>query len=109
MALEKICQAATKSGFYQHWQPASSEFFIEAERESRGKPAEISTYCLVIGGSMIFTYLSAAVGRNCASRIGAQLVTGIRFLGRGIILKSEMDRKNGKRCPPAIRKCCTPS
>jgi putative Mg2+ transporter-C (MgtC) family protein len=59
-------------------------FFIGAERESRSKAAEISRHCLVIGSSMIFTYLSAAVDPNSASRIGAQLVTGILFLGRGI-------------------------
>jgi len=34
-------------------------FIIGAERESRGKAAGISTNCFVIGGSMIFTYLSA--------------------------------------------------
>jgi len=36
-------------------------FLIGAERESRGKPAGISTHCLVIGGTMIFTYISAQV------------------------------------------------
>ena len=41
---------------------------------------------------MIFTYLSAAVDPNSTSRIGAQLVTGVRFLGRGIILKSVIDK-----------------
>lgn len=59
-------------------------FFIGAERESRSKAAEISTHCLVIASSMIFTYLSAAVDPNSTSRIGAQLVTSILFLGRGI-------------------------
>ena len=33
-------------------------FLIGVERESRGKSAGISTYILVIAGSMIFTYLS---------------------------------------------------
>jgi putative Mg2+ transporter-C (MgtC) family protein len=42
---------------------------------------------------MIFTYLSAAVGPNSTTRISAQLVTGIGFLGAGIILKGELDRK----------------
>jgi putative Mg2+ transporter-C (MgtC) family protein len=32
-------------------------FVIGAERESRGKPAGISTNSLVIGGAMLFTYL----------------------------------------------------
>ena len=36
---------------------------------------------------MIFTYLSAAVDPTSTSRIGAQLVSGIGFLGAGIILK----------------------
>jgi hypothetical protein len=59
------------------------------EREAAG----ISTNCFVIGGSMIFTYLSAAVDPNSTTRIAAQLVTGIGFLGAGIILKGELDRK----------------
>jgi putative Mg2+ transporter-C (MgtC) family protein len=48
---------------------------IGAERESRGKPAGISTHSFVIGGSMIFTYLSALVDPNSTSRIAAQLNT----------------------------------
>ena len=68
-------------------------FLIGAERESRGKPAGISTHCFVIGGSMIFTYLSAHVDPNSSSRIATQLVSGIGFLGAGIILKSEADER----------------
>ena len=68
-------------------------FLIGAERESRGKPAGIGTHCFVIGGSMIFTYLSAHVDPNSSSRIAAQLVTGVGFLGAGIILKSEADER----------------
>ena len=54
-------------------------FLIGAERESRGKPA----------GTMMFTYISAQVDPNSTSRIAAQVVSGIGFLGAGIILKSE--------------------
>ena len=68
-------------------------FLIGAERESRGKPAGISTHCLVIGGTMMFTYISAQVDPNSTSRIAAQIVTGIGFLGAGIILKSESTEK----------------
>ena len=68
-------------------------FVIGAERESRGKPAGISTNSLVIGGSMLFTYLSAAVDPNSTSRIAAQVVSGIGFLGAGMILKGEVDKK----------------
>ena len=68
-------------------------FVIGAERESRGKPAGISTNSLVIGGSMLFTYLSAAIDPNSTSRIAAQVVSGIGFLGAGMILKGEIDKK----------------
>jgi putative Mg2+ transporter-C (MgtC) family protein len=69
---------------------------IGVERESRGKPAGISTHSFVIGGSMIFTYLSALVDPNSTSRIAAQLITGIGFLGAGVILKGEIDGKLGE-------------
>jgi putative Mg2+ transporter-C (MgtC) family protein len=68
-------------------------FAIGVEREFRGKPAGISTHCLVIGGSAIFTFLSSLVDPFSLSRISAQIVAGIGFLGAGIILKSELDRK----------------
>lgn len=68
-------------------------FLIGAERESRGKPAGISTHCLVIGGTMMFTYVSAQVDPNSTSRIAAQVVSGIGFLGAGMILKSESTEK----------------
>ena len=68
-------------------------FVIGVERESRNKPAGIHTHCLVIGGAMIFTFLSSLVDANSSSRIAAQVVSGIGFLGAGIILKSEIDKK----------------
>jgi putative Mg2+ transporter-C (MgtC) family protein len=60
---------------------------IGAERESRGKPAGISTHCLVIAGTMMFTYISAQVDPNSTSRIAAQVVSGIGFLGAGDLKK----------------------
>ncbi len=68
-------------------------FAIGAERESRGKPAGISTHCLVIGGAAIFAFLSSLVDPNSTSRIAAQIVSGIGFLGAGIILRNESDRR----------------
>ena len=67
-------------------------FLIGAERESRGKPAGISTHILVIAGAMVFTYLSAHVDQNSTSRIAAYVVAGIGFLGGGMIIKG--DAKN---------------
>jgi putative Mg2+ transporter-C (MgtC) family protein len=62
-------------------------FAIGLERESRGKDAGISTHTLVIMGSMLFTFMSALVEPEFASRIAAGVVTGIGFLGAGLILK----------------------
>jgi putative Mg2+ transporter-C (MgtC) family protein len=68
---------------------------IGADKELKGKASGIGTHCLVIGGSMIFTYISAMVDPNSTSRIAAQIVTGIGFLGAGIILKDELfDKKD---------------
>ena len=69
-------------------------FLIGAERESRGKDAGISTHAFVIGGSMLFTFLSMHVDPASTSRIAAQIVSGIGFLGAGLILKDGASVKN---------------
>lgn len=66
-------------------------FVIGAERERRGKPAGISTNSFVIGGSALFTFVSLAVDPNSPARIAAQVVSGVGFLGAGMILKSDKD------------------
>lgn len=69
-------------------------FFIGLERESRKKDAGISTHTLVILGSMLFTFLSMQVDPASTSRIAAQVVTGIGFLGAGLILKEGTTVRN---------------
>ncbi len=69
-------------------------YIIGAERESRGKDAGISTHILVIAGAMLFTLLSSAVDPMSESRIAAQIVSGIGFLGAGLILKEGTTVKN---------------
>lgn len=68
-------------------------FLIGLEREHKDKPAGISTHSFVIGGSMIFTYLSAIVEPQHTSRIAAEIVAGIGFLGAGVILKGEEEKR----------------
>ena len=65
---------------------------IGSERESRGKAAGISTHTFVIAGSMTFTLLSMYMDPSSPARIAAQIVSGIGFLGAGIILKREEGR-----------------
>lgn len=71
-----------------------SGFVIGAERESRGKDAGISTHTMVIIGAMLFTFLSSLVDPASESRIAAQIVSGIGFLGAGLIVKDGVNVKN---------------
>lgn len=63
---------------------------IGIERESRGKPAGISTFTLVISGAMVFTFLSSLVDPASTTRIAAYVVGGIGFLGAGMIIKGDV-------------------
>jgi putative Mg2+ transporter-C (MgtC) family protein len=65
---------------------------IGVERELRGKPAGISTNCFVMAGACLFTFVSMSVDPNSPARIAAQVVSGVGFLGAGMILKSEGDK-----------------
>jgi putative Mg2+ transporter-C (MgtC) family protein len=69
-------------------------FVIGAEREMRGKDAGISTHTLVIVGAMLFTFLSMSVDPASKSRIAAQIVSGIGFLGAGLIIKEGVSVRN---------------
>lgn len=58
---------------------------IGIERQMRDKPAGIRTNILICVGSTLFMSISNAFGDT---RIGAQIITGIGFLGAGSVLHS---------------------
>jgi len=62
---------------------------VGSERELRGKPAGISTHTIIIAAAMLFSFMSRILGEGDPTRIAAQIVSGVGFLGAGIILKSE--------------------
>lgn len=63
---------------------------IGAEREYRSKSAGLRTMILVSLGSCLFTILSIRIGDpNNADRIAANIITGIGFLGAGVIFKDD--------------------
>ena len=62
---------------------------IGVERELRNKPAGISTNCFVMAGACLFTFASISIDPNSPARIAAQVVSGVGFLGAGMILKSD--------------------
>lgn len=59
------------------------------ERELRDKPAGFRTIMLICVGACLFTIISEAIGQRDeeATRIAAQIVSGIGFLGAGAILR----------------------
>lgn len=69
--------------------------FIGAEREYRSKSAGLRTMILVCGGSCIFTLMSLHIGGSAnGDRIATNIITGIGFLGAGVIFKDD-NRVNG--------------
>lgn len=83
--------------------PVSSEFWIRIgtaffcggiiglERQVRGKPAGIRTSVLICLGTCVFILLSTVFVEPGAdpTRVLGQVVTGIGFLGAGVILTRE--------------------
>ncbi|HXF95394.1 MAG TPA: MgtC/SapB family protein [Gemmatimonadales bacterium] len=61
---------------------------VGLERELSGKPAGLRTNILICMGSVIFTQLSLTLGGAGAdpTRVAAQIVTGVGFIGAGTIL-----------------------
>jgi putative Mg2+ transporter-C (MgtC) family protein len=60
---------------------------IGFERELHGRPAGLRTHMLVAMGVVLFCIISAAYAGSDPTRISAQVVTGIGFLGAGTILR----------------------
>ncbi|MBU1405733.1 MAG: MgtC/SapB family protein [Proteobacteria bacterium] len=66
---------------------------IGLERQLRGKPAGIRTSILICLGTEVFVALGALITADIAtadpSRVVGQVVTGIGFLGAGVIMAKE--------------------
>lgn len=70
---------------------AALGLFLGSERAFKRKEASIRTFSLLSAGSALFTILSVtAAGANESSdltRIAAQIVSGLGFLGAGVIFR----------------------
>ena len=69
------------------------------EREKKHRPAGFRTYIIVCLGSglamMVGLYVAALTGSTDASRIPAQVISGIGFLGAGTILVTRQNQVRG--------------
>jgi putative Mg2+ transporter-C (MgtC) family protein len=80
--IQRLLLAATAGGI------------IGAEREFRRKSAGFRTNILIAMGSALFTMLSATLAAGAggdSTRIAAQILTGIGFLGAGAIIRTGRD------------------
>jgi len=80
--IQRLLLAATAGGI------------IGAEREFRRKSAGFRTNILIAMGSALFTMLSATLATAAggdSTRIAAQILTGIGFLGAGAIIRTGRD------------------
>ena len=79
----------------EFWVRVGTAFFcggiIGLERQVRGKPAGIRTSVLICLGTCVFVILSSSFSQPGAdpTRVLGQVVTGIGFLGAGVILTRE--------------------
>jgi putative Mg2+ transporter-C (MgtC) family protein len=60
---------------------------IGFEREYQSKVAGLRTMIMICLGSTIFTEISISIGGSSPDRIASNIITGIGFLGAGVIFK----------------------
>ena len=80
--IERLCLSAFLGGV------------LGLEREWRNKSAGLRTNILIAMGSTLFTMLSVDLSKSSggdATRIAAQIVTGVGFLGAGAIMRTGLD------------------
>ena len=69
---------------------AAAGALVGLEREVHGKDAGIRTFALVSLGACIFGIISGSVtGAPDPTRIAAAVVTGVGFLGAGVIIRGK--------------------
>lgn len=64
-------------------------FILGVEREHRDKSAGLRTLTLISMGSCLFMIVSTSLGNGTLDRIASNIVTGIGFIGAGVIFKSD--------------------
>ena len=79
---------------------------IGINRDLRGKPAGVRTHALVTLGSAVVTMLALESGDpNNVGRVVQGIITGIGFLGAGVILRDAAGRVSGLTTAATIWLC----
>jgi putative Mg2+ transporter-C (MgtC) family protein len=77
-------------------------FIVGWEREVRGRPAGARTFALVCAGSGGLTALSIDAFPGTAEKLIAGIVSGIGFIGAGLVLRDEVGHLRGLTTASAI-------
>ena len=81
---------------------AALGFGVGWEREVRGHPAGARTFALVCAGSAAFTAIAVDAFPATAEKLIAGIVTGIGFIGAGIVLRDPAGHIRGLTTAAAI-------
>jgi putative Mg2+ transporter-C (MgtC) family protein len=81
---------------------AALGFVIGWEREARGQPAGDRTFTLVALGSAALTALSVDAWPNTSEKLIAGIVTGVGFIGAGVVLRTSAGELRGLTTAAAI-------
>ena len=68
-------------------------FLIGYERRMRSKEAGVRTHTIVCVGAALLTIISKHIGNGDPGRIAAQIVSGVGFLGAGMIVYKQHEVK----------------
>jgi putative Mg2+ transporter-C (MgtC) family protein len=77
-------------------------FAVGWEREVRGHPAGARTFALVSAGSAAFSAIAIDVFPGTAEKLIAGVVTGIGFVGAGVVLRDPAGHVRGLTTASAI-------
>jgi putative Mg2+ transporter-C (MgtC) family protein len=87
---------------------------IGLNRDLRGKPAGVRTHALVALGSAMSTLVIFELGRggghadpNAVSRVVQGIITGVGFLGAGVIMRDAAGHVSGLTTAATIWVCAT--
>jgi putative Mg2+ transporter-C (MgtC) family protein len=77
-------------------------FLVGWEREVRGRPAGARTFALVCGGSGALTAISIDAFPTTAEKLIAGIVSGIGFIGAGLVLRDDVGHLRGLTTAAAL-------
>jgi putative Mg2+ transporter-C (MgtC) family protein len=77
-------------------------FLIGWEREVRGRPAGARTFALVCGGSGALTAISIDAFPVTSEKLIAGIVSGIGFIGAGLVLRDDVGHLRGLTTAAAL-------